>query len=88
MFFWIFIAIYVLILLLTVFLKLRDVFETKEQLCARLEKYSDPTDKDYIAKMPSDVSPEVALGVRRILVDVGGVEADEVWPETNLTDLL
>lgn len=54
----------------------------------RLEKYSHPTDSDYVAKMPSDVSSEVALGVRRILVDVSGVEVDEVWPETGLVDLL
>jgi hypothetical protein len=54
----------------------------------RLATYRDPSDAKYLAEMPLGISDEVALGVRRILVDVGGVEADEVWPETSLVDLL
>ena len=86
--FWIFLTLYLFAVVLVVLFKIREALETPEQLCQRLATYSDPTDKDYIAGMPSDVSPEVALGVRRIIVDVGGVEIDEVWPKTKLLDLL
>lgn len=65
-----------------------ELISPTHSLEQRLALLVDPTDEQYLARTPSDISPEVALGVRRILVDVGGVEADEVWPETSLTDLL
>ena len=64
------------------------LWRAKTPMHESLASYHDPTDGEYLAKMPPCVSKEVALGVRRILVDVGGVETDEVWPETSLVDLL
>ena len=54
----------------------------------QLVLFADATDREYLSQMPTDVSAEVGLGVRTILVDVSGVDADEVWPTTRLTEIL
>jgi hypothetical protein len=86
--FWIFLAVYLLLIFCLGLKCSQWNSETDEQLQTRLSKYSDSTDESYLSQMPSDVSPEVALGVRRIIVDAGGVEVDEFWPQTSLTELL
>ena len=49
---------------------------------------SDPTDEEYLLRMGSNVSPEIALTVRQIIVDVNGWDTNEVWPEMTMKELL
>ena len=42
------------------------------------------SDAEYLRRMPSSVSSETAIKVRRILADVSGWDDDEIGPETLL----
>ncbi|MFK7767764.1 MAG: hypothetical protein AB8B55_11125 [Mariniblastus sp.] len=55
-----------------------------EDAIRRISKF----DEEYLNRMPGHISPDIALKVRRILVDVSGCDDDEVWPATHLSDLL
>ena len=46
------------------------------------------SDAEYLRRMPSSVSRETAIKVRRILANVSGWDDDEIWPETLLGDML
>lgn len=42
------------------------------------------SDEEYLAMFDSPVSPEVAFGVREVLMDALGVDKDEVYPDSQL----
>ena len=54
----------------------------------RLAQQAHASDDQFLARMPPDVSDEVALRVRRMLADVSGFQPDEIWPESRLVDLM
>ena len=49
---------------------------------------SHPTDDEYLRQMGPEIPRDIALKVRRIIVDVNGWEIDEIWPDMTLAELL
>ena len=47
----------------------------------------DATDVEFLADLPDEIPHEVALKVRRAVAFSAWLDADEIWPETTMTEL-
>ena len=76
------------IILLITFLALLPLVTPFQRDLQEVLTSQHPTDDEFIQQIGSKVSPDVALKVRRIVADVSCYDIDEIWPDTNLGDVL
>ena len=79
---------YTVIALIILALVLFPLVRIKSRPLEEVLNTSDPTDKEFIRQLGPELSPNIALKVRRLVADVSCYEMKEIWPDTPLGEVL